>query len=135
MPYKINERITDIRIAVRGQNLEQFFTDAFLGTMYIMKPAHKFAPEKVEREISLESIDITALLVDFLNEVISLASENKEFYTHAVFYKIQLTSFRVKLFGISIESFHRNIKALTYHEAEVKQIGNGAWETELIFGR
>lgn len=135
MPYKINERITDIRIAVRGQNLEQLFTDALLGMMYIMRPAQKFAPEKVEREMSLESIDTTKLLVDFLNEVIFLARTNKEFYTHAVFYKIQPTSLRVKLFGISVESFHRDIKTVTYHEAETKQVSGGAWETELIFDR
>lgn len=133
MPYKIKEHIADIRIAVGGRNLEQLFTDAFLGMMYIMKPSQKFAPEKVERDIVLESLDTTALLVDFLNEVLSLASANKEFYTHIIFYKIQPTSLRARLFGISAESFHREIKAVTYHEAEVKQTKDGAWETTLIF--
>lgn len=135
MPYKIKEYIADTKIAVRGQNLEQFFTDALLGMMYILKPVLKFAPEKMEREMSLESMDTTALLVDFLNEVISLSSKNREFYTHAIFYKIQPTSLRVKLFGISVESFHRNIKNVTYHEVETKQVSDGAWETELIFNR
>lgn len=135
MPYKINERITDIRIAVRGQNLEQFFTDAFLGVMYTMKPAQKFAPEKVEREMSLESIDTTALLVDFLNETFFLAKTNKEFYTHAVFYKIQPTSLRVKIFGIFVESFRGDIGNLDYHDAEVRQLEGGVWETEIVFDK
>lgn len=135
MPYKIQEHIADIRIAVGGRNLEHLFTDALLGMMYIMKPAQKFAPEKVEREISFESIDTTTLLVDFLNKVLSLASANKEFYTHIIFYKIQPTSLRAKLFGISAESFHINIRALTYHEAEVRQTENGAWETTIVFYR
>ena len=129
MPYKINEHIADIRIAVRGKNLEQLFTDAFLGMMYVLKPVQKFSPEKAEREISLEAIDTTALLVDFLNEILSLANANKESYTHIIFYKIQPTSLRAKLFGISAESFHRDIKAATYHEAEVRQTAGGAWET------
>lgn len=133
MPYKIKEHIADIRIAARGQNLEQLFTDAFFGMMYILKPAQKFAPEKVEREISLESLDTTALLADFLNEALSLASANKEFYTHVIFYKIQPTSLRAKLFGVSAESFHRDIKAVTYHEAEVRQTKDGALETNLVF--
>lgn len=133
MPYKIKEHIADIRIAVGGRNLEQLFTDALLGMMYIMKPSQKFTPEKAERDIALESLDTTALLVDFLNEVLSLASANKEFYTHVIFYKIQPTSLRARLFGISAESFHRDIKTVTYHEAEVKQAKDGAWETTLIF--
>lgn len=133
MPYKIKEHIADIRIAVRGKNLEQLFTDAFLGMMYILKPVQKFSPEKIEREISLESMDTTALLVDFLNEILSLANANKESYTHVIFYKIQPTSLRAKIFGITAESFHRDIKAVTYHEAEVKQIEDGAWETTLVF--
>ena len=135
MPYKINEHIADIRIAARGRNPEQLFTDAFLGMMYILKPVQKFSPEKIEREISLEAIDTTALLVDFLNETLSLANANKEFYTHVIFYKIQSTSLRAKLFGVSAESFKRDIGTLTYHEAEVKQVENGAWETTIVFNR
>lgn len=132
MPYKINEYINDTRLAVRGRNLEQFFTDAFLGVLYMMKPAQKFAPEKIEREIFLEAIDTTSLLVEFLNETTSLASANKEFYTNIIFYRIQPTSLRAKLFGISIESFHREINQLAYHDAEVKQVGDGAWESVII---
>ena len=135
MPYKINEHIADIRIAVRGRNLEQLFTDAFLGMMYILKPVQKFSPGKKEREISLEAIDTTALLVDFLNEALFLAVANMESYTHIIFYKIQPTSLRAKLFGVSSESFKRDMGALTYHEAEVKQVENGAWETTIIFNR
>jgi len=135
MPYKINEHIASIRIAARGRNLEQLFTDAFLGMMYILKPVQKFSPEKIEREISLDSLDTTALLVDFLNEVMSLANANRESYTHIIFYKIQPTSLRAKFFGISAESFHRDIKAVTYHEAEVKQTEDDAWETVIILER
>lgn len=135
MPYKINEHIADIKISARGRNLEQLFTDAFLGMMYVLKPAQKFAPEKAEREISMESLDTTALLADFLNEVLSLAKANKESYANIIFYKIQPTGLRAKLFGFSVESFHRDIKVVTYHEAEVKQTEDGAWETTLIFER
>lgn len=133
MPYKINERISDIRIAVRGKNQEQLFTDAFLGMLYIMKPIQKFVSEKAEREIYLESMDTPALLADFLNEVSSLAALNKEFYTHLIFYRIQPTSLRVKIFGVSVESFHKNIKPLSRDEAEVKRTEDGAWEAVLIF--
>lgn len=132
MPYKINERISDTRIAVRGRNQEQLFIDAFLGILYMMKPTQKFATEKVEREIFLESLDTSALLADFLNEVSSLATANKEFYTHIIFYRIQSTSLRAKLFGISVESFHKHIRPLSRNEAEVKLTEDGAWETVLI---
>lgn len=132
MPYKINERISDIRIAVRGKNQEQLFIDAFLGIMYMMKPTQKFASEKVEREVSMESIDTSTLLADFLNEALSLATVNNEFYTHILFYRIQPTSLRAKIFGVSIESFHRNINHLSRSEAEVDVKEDGAWEAIII---
>lgn len=132
MPYKINKYIADTRIATRGRNLEQLFTDVFLGMMYVLKPVQKFSPEKREREISLESMDTTALLTDFLNEVLSLANANRESYTQIIFYKIQPESLRAKLFGFSIESFHKNIKIANYHSPEVKQTADGMWETTVV---
>lgn len=132
MPYKINERTSDTRIAVRGRNQEQLFTDAFLGVLYMMKPIQKFVSEKSEREISIESIDTSTLLADFLNEASFLATTNKEFYTHIIFYKIQPTSLRAKIFGISVESFHKLIKPLSRNEVEVKLAEDGAWEASLI---
>ena len=137
MPYKINEyeNISVIKIAVRGRNLEQFFTDAFLGTLYLMKPFQKFTTEKTEREIFIEAIDATSLLVQFLNEVLSMARSNKESYNNIIFYKIQPTSLRAKLFAVSVESFHREINTLDYHNAEVRQVEGGAWETTIIFNQ
>lgn len=137
MPYKINEyeHIDGIKMAVRGRNLEQFFTDAFLGMLFIMKPFQKFTPEKIEREIFIEAIDTTSLLVQFLSEVLSMARTNNESYNNIIFYRIQPTSLRAKLFGVSVESFHREIKAPTYHDAEVRQVEDGAWETLIVFNR
>ena len=71
MPYKIEERSVNTRMTIRSRTQEQLFTDAFLGMMYLLKPVQNFRQEKVEREISLESLDTPTLLTDFLNEVLS----------------------------------------------------------------
>ena len=98
-----------------------------------MKPVQNFRQEKVEREISLESLDTPTLLTDFLNEVLSLSIKNNEFYTHLIFYNIKPTILRVRLSGFTLESFHREIRSIVCYEALLKREITEVWEAVLIF--
>lgn len=133
MPYKIEERAGHTRMTIRSRTQEQLFTDAFLGMMYILKPVQNFRQEKVEREISLESLDTAILLTDFLNEILSLSIKNKEFYTNLIFYKIKPTSLRVRISGFTLESFHREIRSIVCYEALPKREITEVWEALLVF--
>ncbi|MEK7150352.1 MAG: archease [Patescibacteria group bacterium] len=133
MPYKIEERSVNTRMTIRSRTQEQLFTDAFLGMMYLLKPVQNFRQEKVEREISLESLDTPTLLTDFLNEVLSLSIKNNEFYTHLIFYNIKPTILRVRLSGFTLESFHREIRSIVCYEALLKREITEVWEAVLIF--
>jgi SHS2 domain-containing protein len=48
---------------------------------------------------------------------------------------IQLTetSFEASVSGVNVEHFVEDLKAVTYHEAEVRQTDDGYWETMIIF--
>jgi len=43
------------------------------------------------------------------------------------------TEIEVKVFGRKVEEFEEDIKAVTYHEAEVKKNEKGEYETMLVF--
>lgn len=134
MPFTILPHTADIRLRVTGKNLEEVFRDALRGMAAIQKKdLIKTDLPQVSRTASLAAADPTALLVDFLNEALSLSTINKEIYREVHFEKLTSTELRVQLSGIPMQGFDEDIKAVTYHEAEIKQTESGAYETTLIF--
>ena len=133
MPYKILGHTADVRMIVQGKTLEEFFRDAVLGMMEIVKPKFDEPEKNIQRNIELEAPDTTALLVDFLNEVLFNANANKEGYAEINFKKLSENSLEAELSGRTVQSFGEDIKAATYHEADVKKNEKGEWETVIIF--
>ncbi len=133
MPYSFRKHTADIRMNVKGKTLEELFQDALLGMIKVMNPAWLREARAVKREIAVKAPDATALLVDFLNEALALAHTECEAYTAVQFRSLSECSLEAELEGYKTESFDEDIKAVTYHEADVKKNNKGEWETILIF--
>ncbi|MBI5254264.1 archease [Candidatus Falkowbacteria bacterium] len=133
MPYCFREHTADIRMNVEGKTLNELFGDALLGMIEIMTPIKSRSTAIVKREIEIESADTTALLVDFLNEALAMMSTEHEAYTKVVFQALSERSLKAELEGYNIESFGEDIKAVTYHEANVKKNNDGQWTTTIVF--
>jgi len=135
MPFEVLKHTADLRMRVWGDTLESLFLDAVKGMMGVLKenPNDKIQMTNVKREIKLQSSDKTALLVDFLNEILSQAQTNKEIYPEIILKKLSETGIEAELNGIPVEGFDEDIKAVTYHEAEIKKNPQGQWETMLVF--
>jgi len=85
------------------------------------------------RTVTVYASDRTALLVDFLNEALSLAQIHKEVYLSVAFSTFSEIALEATLKGAKVDEFNEDIKAVTYHEADVRQNEKGEWETTLIF--
>mgnify|MGYP001601673084 FL=1 len=133
MPYKILEHTADVRVLVRGSSLEEIFSGALLAMMEVLKPEVVAQKKKTERTIAVKSADKTALLVDFLNEVLLAAYNHKEAYDKIFFKSWGENSLKAVLYGYTVQSFGEDIKAVTYHEAEIKKDKSGNWHTYLVF--
>lgn len=136
MPYEIIEHTADIKIRVWGDSLENLFSEALIAMMKIVKITTKLPIDNLvvmEREIRIEAPDVTALLVDFLSEALALSQTNKEVYTEVKFNRFSETELEALPRGVKVDDFSEDIKAVTYHEAEVKQNEKGEWETILVF--
>lgn len=133
MSYKILEHTADVRMLVQADSLEKLFSDAVYGMMEILKPRVEDKKKKTQRTIVLEAVDTTALLVDFLNEVLLSVHIHKEMYDEVIFETLSLHSLEATLRGFTASYFDEDIKAVTYHEAEVKETKDGNWETMIIF--
>ncbi|MGH7799182.1 MAG: archease [Thermodesulfobacteriota bacterium] len=133
MTYKILEHTADVRMIVQADSLERLFSDAVNGMMKILEPRLDNNKEVIERKISLEAVDTTALLIDFLNEVLLETYIHKEVHNEVIFKSLSERSLEAKLSGFIAKSLGEDIKAVTYHEADVKKKKDGTWETMLIF--
>lgn len=134
MAFKILEHTADIRMLVNGKSQEELFREALKGMMSVIKSEIKNLKTRIEkREIAVKADDRTALLVDFLSEVLALSQINGEIYTEVNFSEFSEKELRAELNGFKAKNFDEDIKAVTYHEAEIKQNEKGEWETTLIF--
>ncbi|MEK7162360.1 MAG: archease [Patescibacteria group bacterium] len=134
MPYEVLSHTADLKLRVWGRNPEELFSEALLAMMQILKSDLRFKNEDLRmRNIKIQSPDMTALLVDFLNEALTLAQTNHEIYTEVHFKKLTEAELDTELSGFPVEEFEEDIKAVTYHEAEVIKNKKGDYETNLVF--
>ena len=130
--YEILEHKADLKILAFGETKEELFLNMLLGMEESVKTEIK-SDEKVKREIKIKSLDLPALLVDFLSEVLYLIQVNKEIYTDVKFIKFSDTELEAELSGQKVERFGEDIKAVTYHGLDVCQSKDGIWEATIIF--
>jgi SHS2 domain-containing protein len=140
MTFWILEHTADVRLLVEGRTLEELFAEALRAMMDVMKPEEEAAPARAPersaestRRVEVESPSATALMVDFLNEALCLAHSHRERYEEVEFTGISESHVRAVLRGRPVESFGEDIKAVTYHEAEIRKNAAGNLETKLVF--
>jgi len=117
---------------VRARTLAELFREAAEGMFEFLNAKIKMQNAKL-RKISISSQDETSLLIDFLNELLAFAQIHKEAYDVFKFTTFTPTSLQAEVEGMQLEEFSEDIKAVTYHEAEVRQNEKGEWETIVIF--
>jgi SHS2 domain-containing protein len=139
MPYKFLEHTADIRMEVEAQSLKEVFESAFLGVMYYLGGENPKLNGQVKRLINISAVDRTNLLIDFLNEVLASAQIHKEIYTEVKFNFFPGENDTGELFleaeilGGEAESFLKDIKAITYHEANLVKDEKRGWSIIIVF--
>jgi SHS2 domain-containing protein len=130
--FELIHHTADVRVRVSAATLEDLFRDAVRG-MYAVMRGESRTMHQVERELRIDdSADTTSLLVDFLNEVLGRAHIGRELFEEMAFTRFEETSLTATLRGTADAEFDEDVKAVTYHEAEVRNV-NGEWTTMLVF--
>lgn len=134
--YEIVEHTGDVKIKVYGNTKEELFRNALEGMFYILNPRLRQGfggQSKIQRSIKVNSPDVNALLVDFLNEVNYLRQVNREAYDKVNFKKFSDTELEAELDGSKVQEFGEDIKAVTFHSLDIRQNEKGQWETAIVF--
>jgi len=129
--FEILEHRADLKIRAFGKTKAELFLNMLLGMSESQKA--EVLPTKVKKAIKIKSLDLSALLVDFLSEVLYLTQVNREIYNDVKFTKFTDTKIEGELIGQKIERFGEDIKAATYHDLDVHQKEDGTLEATVLF--
>jgi len=125
----------DVALKVEADSLDELFNAGFKSLSDLLKPGycencHAF---EIWQFIEIESLDITVLLIDFLSDVLTFSYTELSIFCKLEILELQPGLIRANIYGQNVSEFEEDIKAVTYHEAEVMQNDNGNWETRIIF--
>lgn len=132
LKFKILPHAADLKIKAFGETREELFLNMLSGMQEGMRPEIK-SDKKIERKVKIKSLDLPALLVDFLSEALYLSQVNKEVYNNIKFNKFSDFEIKGQLFGQKVERFGEDIKAVTHHNLEIKQREDRIWEATVLF--
>ena len=133
--YEILEHTADIRIRVKAQDLAALFTRAAAAMFDII--AEKRSGKSVERrelKVVQEAQSLEELFINWLNELLSLASVGQQIFTDFLIDKIDEGRVEARVMAESAGCYkvNKEIKAATYHQLQVLRTGDG-WKAEVIF--
>ncbi len=129
--FETLEHKADLKIRVFGKAKEELFQNALFGMTESQKT--EILPGEVKREIKIKSLDLEALLVDFLSEVLYLTQVNREIYNDVKFKKFTDIELEGELIGQKVERFGEDIKGVTYHDLDIRQKKDDVWEATVLF--
>ncbi len=135
MKIKYLPHTADIRMHIEGENLEDLFGAGLLGMTEILKEGFCAESVPLEKEINikLKSNDLTCLLIDFLSEVLSIGYTTRLLFCKVRFEELSSKSLNARLSGRIYESLDEEIKAVTYHEAQVVEKSSHLWQSLVVF--
>lgn len=132
MDYEILPHTADIRIRASGHTLAALFCHALRGLSAVLQPEAFRRPPNVERVVAVTAPDTTQLLIDFLADTLVLTHIHREVYVDAQFEELTTEAVRAVLQGVAMPGLAEDVKAVTYHGAEVLRTDHG-YEVIIIY--
>ena len=131
--YELIQHTADIRIRVVARSVEELFRDSLRGLMHYISgglPPPRFLAS-ARSDVWVDAPDRTALLVDFLNEALLRSHLDRVVFGDVTFASLTETSVAATLVATEAD-MAEDVKAVTYHEADVRQTDDGQWTTTIV---
>ena len=133
--YRIIDHTADLGIAVTGKNQKNLFKKAALALTDLLTDTSRLHAEYTET-ISITGLDIGDLLINWLREILYFWNGKKVFAADIDISDITDTALTacisLAVYDPKHHTINREIKAVTYHQAEVVEKG-GQWSAQVIF--
>jgi SHS2 domain-containing protein len=133
--YETFDHTADMGIRVFGQTEQEVFANAAYALFDQLTDLRKVG-DRATQEISVEGVDREDLLIRWLGELLFLSQSRGFLFKEFSILHLESNFLRAIARGeIFDPSRHRSgieIKAVTYHQVEMKQKDKG-WEAKIIF--
>lgn len=135
MNYEFLPHTADIRMRLNGTDLADLFNAGMRGMASVLKGDICSNPGDiiVENTIRIKSSDSTALLIDFLSEVLTLSYLENAVFCSAHFNLIDENELDGILYGHPVDQWDEEIKAVTYTEASVQRSKDNSLGSDVVF--
>lgn len=131
--YELIPHTADIRLKIEGTTQEELFKAALQGMASILKKGKNLEAPTQTKKIDLKAPDQTTLIVDFLSDVLTTSYTHYAIFDEIEFIQLSTTKLSAIIKGIKVINFDKDIKAVTYHEANVLKNKNSNLETIIVF--
>jgi len=133
--YELIEHTADIGIRVKGKDLNDLFKNS-ASAMFDIIAEKKESPVIKQRKIKIEqkADNLEELLVNWLNELLSLSATKELIFSEFRINKIDKNTLQAVVIGEDIKNYRVNteVKAATYHQLKLEE-AKGGLQAELIF--
>lgn len=129
------EHTSDMAIWAEGYSKKELFANALwqMSDMLLPGLCQKRAHYDCLMRVRIHAVDATALLIDFLSEALALTYIQKALFCHVYFDQLSDTKLSARLYGRWYDHLANEIKAVTYHEANITREQGGRWTTPVLF--
>jgi SHS2 domain-containing protein len=125
------EHTADRAFCVRGQDLAELLGNA-ARAMAALDGEPPYSERFIRRVIEVDGSDRETLLVNWLNEILYLEQIHHEFYDHFLLSNVTESHLHAQLYGRLFDSSTTSIKAVTFHNLEVKETSEGLEATLVV---
>ncbi len=133
--YETFDHTADVGIRVFGRTVEEVFVNAAYALFDQWTDLRKVR-KQISQEISVQGADREDLLIRWLGELLFLGESRGFLFKEFMVRSLDSTSLKAvargEIFDPSRHRFRTEIKAVTYHRVEVKEV-DGKWEARIIF--
>jgi SHS2 domain-containing protein len=125
----------DIRMLLKANTRVELFEGALEGMNNILKAGACADNQRLThaKKVKVKSHDLTALLIDFMNDVLTLTHTFKLIFCALEVHCLNDNEIDATVRGVDIADLDDDIKAVTYHEANVRLNDDGQLETVIVF--
>ena len=124
----------DKGIHIEADTREELFEAAVTGMARMLKEdSAKGKQLDLTEKIEISAQDLTSLLIKFLSEVLTLSDIQNALFTELEIDLLQDHTLKGRIRGYREEHIEEDIKAVTYHQADVRQTEDGRYQTNIIF--
>lgn len=121
----------DWAFRVFGREVRELFENA-AHALFALEGARPPADAReTMREVRVTALDYESLLVNWLTELLWLQETHREMYRRFEIVTLTPTELHARVFGVPLAGLDKIIKAITYHNLQVKQTETG-WEAVVV---